>query len=490
MAINSIAKIAASALFCAVGYAALTAADASLPDVKTAFGPMILLGFSFLIALVVLVYTSLAVDMRITYQILLVYMVIYLILPGYNHNSINEFPFYHMSYTSDIRFNSALIVLIFVCASFIGNILVTFKPPKSVNLAGEDLIPSAKIAPNSRVALAVTVIAAAMAVAYIAVVGVSFAFSTRSVEGGVVVSRSTAGLFIAFPRIITLIPLAYAIILIRFSTRPRYGWRLLLINLPIILTVNYPPALPRFQLFGNLLLIMVLSVNFAKVRNRAILSLTFIGGAVVGMPIVDHFTRGGGTLSNFNISNIMSSYFKSGDFDGLQSINNAVIYVQNGGIEYGKQIISAFLFFVPRAFWPGKADPTGSITAEAAGYDFLNISQPLPSEIFVDFSYAGVVFGGMIVGAGMAVLDRKIDAMWRYDVRARLIAALTVGYALPLYRGSLLAMIGPFVSVAVAFFILSMVGMKLAKPMNSRAQRGPTLRFHSVPATGRINAPL
>lgn len=468
MNVSAIAKIAVVAVALAFGQFALTMADASTIDVQHDQGPLILLAFAFFVTLGMLAYASLAPDIRLSTQVLLIYMAIYLILPGYNHNSVNLFPFFSLSYPGAVRFDGALIVLLFVLSFSIGTLSVTAKPVAGRSAGTNGFQTAAKITPNVWLAVALTFVAAAAAVVYLVGVGVGFAFSPRVVESNLYLSRSNAGLVIATPRVLTLLVLTYALTLIRFSTRPRVGWHLLLVNLPFILTTNFPPALPRSQVFGILLLISVFLVDYSKVRSRATLSIAFVGGATLGMPLLDHFTRGQGTLSNLNMRNIFKSYFKSGDFDGLQSINNAVIYVQMNGLEMGHQLFSALLFFIPRAMWHGKADPSGSIAGDAAGYTFLNVSMPLPGEIFIDFGFTGLVAIGITVGWGMALLDRHIDRVWSYDLRGRLLAAVMVAYALPIYRGSLLGVIAPFATILVAFFVIGKLGMRPAKNVTRR----------------------
>ena len=103
---------------------------------------------------------------------------------------------------------------------------------------------------------------------------------------------------------------------------------------------------------------------------------------------MSHITRGEG---DFQLD-LFKYYQSSGDFDGFQSIINTVIYVNTYGFSYGNQIISSILSFIPRSIWASKADPTGSVAASAAGYEYVNISAPLPAEFFIDFGFIGLIY--------------------------------------------------------------------------------------------------
>jgi hypothetical protein len=175
---------------------------------------------------------------------------------------------------------------------------------------------------------------------------------------------------------------------------------------------------------------------------------------------LDHFTRQGGTWATLDPRQLSSTYFATGDFDGFQSVNNAIIFVERFGVQYGIQLVSAFLFFVPRAVWPGKAEPTGVITAESAGYTFTNISQPLPSEFYIDFGWWGVVLSGIILGWLFFRFDRWVNRGWASDPRTRLAAGWLIGFGLPVYRGTLLGVLPPFLILAAGLWVVARWGVE------------------------------
>ena len=73
-----------------------------------------LLAFELIAVALLLVLASSGSRMRLTLQMILTYLTIYLILPGYHHSSKNIYPFYDLSYDHDLRLLAASIILFFV----------------------------------------------------------------------------------------------------------------------------------------------------------------------------------------------------------------------------------------------------------------------------------------------------------------------------------------------------------------------------------------
>lgn len=416
---------------------------------------MLLLSLTFIATMVAMALASTAARMQLSLQLLTIYFAIYLLLPGYNHTSINRFPFFNFSYPPDIRVSAAAMVALFMVAVAIGYAGTS----KAAGLT-QSLPQNGQVMRNNvLLALVLTLVSLVSLVLYVGTVGIAGALGNRSTVDIVIQDATTGNLLIGLPRIITFLPVVYGTLLIKFGNRKRLGAGLLIVNTPILLVVNFPLALPRFQVFGAMLLFVLLTLDFKKVSYRSLLSIAYVFGAFVAMPVLNHFSREGGTFQTLDVQQVTSSYFSTGDFDGYQSMANAIVYVDRFGLEGGLQLLSAILFFVPRSIWPDKAQPTGSITAEAAGYTFTNISQPLPSEFYVDFGWAGVVLGGILLGIVFCRFDRWIDRGWTIDLRARLAAGLIMGFGLPVFRGTLLGVLPPFVFLAAGLWVIARWGM-------------------------------
>lgn len=102
-----------------------------------------------------------------------------------------------------------------------------------------------------------------------------------------------------------------------------------------------------------------------------------------------------------------------------------------------------YFFFVPRAIWPSKPEGSGFLLADKAYLTFNNISMPLVSEFYLDFSYIGIFIGMFLLGVFYRFLDKKVSKIGPIDNQKKiiLIIAYTEFCCLQFYllRGNLLA---------------------------------------------------
>jgi hypothetical protein len=427
----------------------------------------LLLAISFLLSLAVVGFTSVSRDMQLSLQTMMLYFAFFLILPGYSHASRQQYPFLSVPYSKEIQGGACWMLLLFLIFVMAGYLTARRTSPSN---RSRTLEAGRSIKPNLLLAFGLWVCAMAGTVVYVLSVGPGEVFSTR---GDLKVDLDTVsmGLFMALPRAISTISVIYSLVIWRFTTWRRTGLAFIALNaLPCIITL-WPPALPRFTLFGIILFVSIMFANYALPSRRLALSALYLFGALVAMPIVNALTRGGASIGDLGFSDTFSTYVETGDFDGLQSLNNAVMYVQFEGVEHGRQLLSALLFFVPRAIWAGKAEPTGSIAADLAGYNFANISMPLPGEFYVDFGLAGAVVGAFVVGWLLCRIDRYIDAHWIGDARGRLAAGAMVGFAIAFYRGTLIGVMAPTATLIVLIVIVNRWGLRPAAPAGTLARR-------------------
>lgn len=452
----------------ALALLAITSANPGIvfgPDRATTLLAVELIAITLLLAMV-----SLGGRIRITLQMILIYLTIYMVLPGYSHSSANQFPFFGMSYAHDIRMTAAVMISVFVIALMVGYVLAeqTDRIGRRRKTLGREIL-----FPNQVLLTALTIGSLASAVAYLGFVGVGLAFSTRAEFGAVQGSIAENGLFVTTPRVITFMSLAYAYTLfLRGRNKGTSIYYVLLNALPFFVT-NYPFVLPRFTIFGIILFFAMQTFDFRAARARAILTVAFLFGALFAMPYVNSLTRAIGTETATTLEGAYGSYLSSGDFDGLQSMQNAVIYTEREGYRNGIQLLSSVLFFVPRDLWSGKAQATGEMTSRAAGYAFNNISQPLPSEFYVDFGMAGMALITFVLGFWVARLDGWIDRNWQNGPRARLIAGVVVAYTIIFMRGSLLGIISPVLTFAAGVYLIIRFG--LVRPESIRIRRKPRI---------------
>jgi len=151
--------------------------------------------------------------------------------------------------------------------------------------------------------------------------------------------------------------------------------------------------------------------------------------------------------SEFHLSKILNSDYSiitnliEGDFDSLQQILNAMLYVKYEGVTFGRQLMGVAFFWIPRALWPNKPFNTGEFIGKYFGYSYLNLSAPLWAEGYINFGIPGVfiflfawgfICGKLDFSFGFHQIKEKLN-----DRRDIILFVLTGSQHL-LVRGSLL----------------------------------------------------
>ncbi len=257
-------------------------------------------------------------------------------------------------------------------------------------------------------------------------------------------------------RCFALVGLLLALVSWRTSLRskdrkPRFTS--LALPLVIAAVVNFPPALPRFQLLGISLAVAVLMLDFFRARVKALfvgistLFLLYAFSAIKdlreGLPLDKMFARD------------VTGYFLTVDFDSFKQTVDASIYFTSAAWRWGENFLGVVLFAIPRAVWPDKPIHTGEIVSKGLGYPFNNVASPLPAEAFASWGFFGVivVLGG--VGVITALIERgAFQAVGGERHNPSLITyALFAGYATIIFRGALNAVAPMFMTA----FILAAV---------------------------------
>lgn len=225
---------------------------------------------------------------------------------------------------------------------------------------------------------------------------------------------------------------------------------------------NFPLSIARFLLAAYALTFFSFYSSFSS-KQRIAFVISMILGLVSIFPIISALSRG--DISALLSTNAIKNYVTTGDFDGFQSIVNVIGYIDDTGFKLGRNLLSAALVFVPRFFWPGKSRGTGVDAATHAGYDFTNISAPLPAELYADFGYLGVFLGCYFLTRFMARGDRSL---YYGAVRpaTRVIVAAVFGFMVIIFRGSLVGIAAPVGLMVILMFAMNYL---------SRAFRGRSM---------------
>lgn len=208
-----------------------------------------------------------------------------------------------------------------------------------------------------------------------------------------------------------------------------------LINLIIVSVLFFPlaGAIPRFLLFGTYLILFADWIK--RIKLKSLLPFILLFCLCIIFPAFNFF-------KSHEIYDIASfDYTKYGfdygsvDYDAYQIFLETIRFTKDEGISYGKNIITAFLFFIPRSIWLGKLEPTGSIIASFYGAWFVNISCPYIAEFYYAFGALGSILGSIILGYAISIFDSMSNGN---SIVKKSYSYVIIGVLLYWLRGSML----------------------------------------------------
>lgn len=302
-----------------------------------------------------------------------------------------------------------------------------------------------------------TVICLGLAGAYIARVGPTSLFSSRSdlkasqaeslgndPLATLVTAATRMGLVVAF------VALMHVRAQRKAEGRPPLTVLPTVVFITLFMVIN-PVSSARYT-FGTAALAALGALGaYATVTRFRVVAVGALAGLVVLFPLLDTFRRS--SEATFELQGPVES-MTTGDFDAFAQIINTVELVASQGLAWGYQLAGPFLFWIPRSIWPGKPIDTGIELAEFKGYGFQNLSAPLWSEFFINFGWVGVIVGMFLVGYLLRVLDSRAEIRLQLSPLPGVLACITPFYLLILLRGSLLqAMVNLFVIVGVSWWV-------------------------------------
>jgi hypothetical protein len=204
----------------------------------------------------------------------------------------------------------------------------------------------------------------------------------------------------------------FSFINLKFVSQQKASIFLFLVYLlNVILIINPLSSARSITLF---LYFPILIIIFPPSHKRSFFYLFFllfsIAGSFFQTEVRNLFLTG--QLKGFSVE-----YMFEGHFDGFEMGCHTLAFVQESGIEYGKQLAGALLFFIPRKIWPSK--PVGS--GEYIGWEYLskhfevlwaNFGMPLVAEAYLNFHYIGVLIFFIFIGRISFKLDHKFK-LWQ-----------------------------------------------------------------------------
>ena len=415
---------------------------------------LVILGFSLFITLWALALCVTVQGQRLYSIIILLYLSILFVVPGMFHCARGVFPFFSQDYADADVTAAALLTSLFCCGFGAVVIRNAFSPTAEKKLDFNGLTK----APISTVAILYLGSIGISLTGFFLLGGAShFLASLREVaEARANIAADPIALV---PESITRVAGFIALCLSMDLLRRRdllIPIRVICFSLGIVIffLVNRPDNVTRYATAGYAIALLVYRFEMSAFRSKAIFVSSFVAGVALVFPFLSNFSRGERGAALFE--NPLDRYITSGDFDGFQSVINVYRLTSSAGLSLGSHLVSSVLSFIPRQVWAGKEVPTGVEAAKFSGYLFVNISAPLPSEAYRDFSWPGVLAAAILIGLLVERLERRLGQTAERGLSLkRLGHGVAIGLLAIILRGSLQA-----VSAAVGaqiIFTLSVI---------------------------------
>ncbi len=247
-----------------------------------------------------------------------------------------------------------------------------------------------------------------------------------------------------------------AITLLIFINAPHnnkdLGYKIgLVLHFLIVLFLIFPfGGVSRYRV-AFVYLSIIASVFKNKIKNPGTIFLIMLVAILLIFPTINFFRYN--SILDLNDFKIESFDYKSGDYDAYQMLITTIKYSRNNGLLFGKNFMTALLFFVPREVWNSKMVGTGYYIADQFNAYNNNVSCPLIGEFYISFGVVGVIFGALILGFIISKFD-SID----YNGTNWLIYSINFtlfGYIMFIMRGDLLSSFSYFAASILSIFIVS-----------------------------------
>ena len=299
-----------------------------------------------------------------------------------------------------------------------------------------------------RWAFALTLISIAIA----ALIGPGNLFVLRSsfLDGA---TNSLTSQLIYIGRALSLLTFVLCLYLLA-QPRPTQGPTLALTALAAAtcLSFNYPPALPRFALFGCAIALLSIRLNLFSPRLKLALALTAPPLLFLLFPAVKmlgHAERGVLEMAQIMAQTDPTLYLLRVDFDGFKQLADTLVYLETAPLRWGANYAGVLLFFVPRALWPAKPTASGELVSATLGYPSTNVSSPLPAEALLAFGIPGVLLTFLALGAVTARIEGNAQA--RQTLHHLVLYSITMGFITIILRGALNGVAPQFATAFLAY---------------------------------------
>jgi oligosaccharide repeat unit polymerase len=256
-------------------------------------------------------------------------------------------------------------------------------------------------------------------------------------------------------------PFITLIIHIYFKNKYGYFYNKLhfgIITFLFILT-HFPTGLARFQVASVYIALILTYIKYFK--NKYFFKIIIFSGLMIVFPLLNIFRNISINIildKGIVIPNLLEG-FLTGNFDSYSMLARSLTYVDFNGITFGKQLMGAMLFFIPRSIWSNKPIGSGAMIADKFNWPFTNVSMPLIGEGYLNFGFFGIIIFSVILGYIINKLDFSylIETNYSNDISIlKIYYPVLIGFLFYILRGDLLSSWGYTVSyfLPVLFFYI------------------------------------
>jgi hypothetical protein len=222
--------------------------------------------------------------------------------------------------------------------------------------------------------------------------------------------------------------------------------------------LNLPISVPRYYAFMTLGVVMFFLFRQRKWRLSPYIGIMFLTSGLFGSFLVNTFRSASSAaelVERFqDIKAIDTDHFYYGDLDAYEMLTYGIAYVEDNQVSWGRGLLGAMLFWIPRSLWSSKPISTGNLLGaeyinltEATAN--VNLSAPLVVEGYINFGIFGIL--GIGISSGW-LLGRLSQSSFNADsfVRSDVILAPLMGLWLFVLRGSLMSAFAYTVGIVLA----------------------------------------
>lgn len=248
------------------------------------------------------------------------------------------------------------------------------------------------------------------------------------------------------------ISLVICLVLRRMYSRS-YKKSLVLLWLTFIVSyVVYSGDMARFMLLGAIMTIV--SFLFSDYKRKSLYVLIYVFGFFFAFSMMRYIN-----LLETNILHFVD--FRQNDYDAYQMLMMTISYVEEQGVSYGMNFVSALFCLIPRSIAPWRFEATGRIVISYYRSWFTNVSCPLVAEAYFAFGIVGVVLIGCLLGYVVKKIDFTIMSSKPFQ---RGMFAIISGLSIYILRGALLAAWSYTIGLLIAYWaIFKLTYLKLPK---------------------------